>query len=133
MMKNEFEFKKWFENNYTKLGYNKIIRKDNGTFPDFIMMKDGKRIRVELETMSSNFKLHKHPINKVDEIVCIKKDVDLDVHTIEVSELDFQPIQRICVTLDESTIEILKKLVKDGKYRSLSHAAEELIKGNAHE
>ena len=81
-IRDEFEFNNWFKINYKKLGFSKIIKDNGGRFPDFIMEKDGKKVRIELETYSSNFILHKHPINKTDFVVCIEKDIDLPVQTI---------------------------------------------------
>lgn len=54
-IKNEFEFKQWFRKNYKKLGFSKIIRGDIKTCPDFIMLKDNKKVNVELETPASDF------------------------------------------------------------------------------
>ena len=94
VMKNEGEFKKWFMKNYAKLGYSQIIRKDIGKFPDFIMLKNGKRMNVELETTASNFLAHKHPIDNVDEVVCILKDCELKKPIIVAEDLEFEVIPR---------------------------------------
>lgn len=127
-IRSELEFKKWFEKNFKKLGYSKIIRKDNGKFPDFIMLKKGKEIRVELETLSSNFIFHKHDKEKVDEIVCIKKDVDIKIPIIEIKELRYiSRIKRISATVNEETINIINLLLKDGNYRNKSHVIEKAI------
>jgi len=125
----ESKFSKWFEKNFKRLGYSKIIRRDNGRFPDYIMLKKNKEVRVELETISSNFILHKHDKNKVDEVVCIKKDVELGVPIKEVKELKYIPSTvRVSATVDESTVNIIKILLKKGKYRNKSHVIEEAIK-----
>ena len=55
VIKNESELKKWVIKNYKKLGYSAIVRKDIGICPDLIMIRDGKEVRVELETVASNF------------------------------------------------------------------------------
>ncbi len=89
-IKNEFELNYWFRKNYKKLGFSKIIKESSKSFPDFIMLENGKEVKVELEIKSSNFLLHKHPIEKVDKIICIEKDVDLDVPVIELK--DFRKI-----------------------------------------
>jgi len=125
----ESELKKWFMKNYWGLGYSKIIRKDIGEFPDFIMLKDNKEVKVELETLSSNFLFHNHDINKVDEVVCIKKDVHIDVPIIELTQLEYHNrIKRISATIDGKTDELLDDLIKDGEYRNKSHVIEEAIK-----
>lgn len=82
-IRNEADLKNWFMKNYKKLGYSKILRHDRGIFPDFIMLEGDKKVRVELEIKSSNFLLHKHPISKVDRVICIKKDVKLNIPIIE--------------------------------------------------
>ena len=129
IMDSELKFSKWFEKNFNKLGYSKIIRGDNGRFPDYIMLKKGKEVRVELETLSSNFILHKHDKNKVDEVVCIKKDVELGIPIKEVEGLKYIPSKvKVSATVDESTINIIKILLKKGKYRNKSHIIEEAIK-----
>ncbi|MFH1500519.1 MAG: hypothetical protein ABIE22_01080 [archaeon] len=128
-IKNEFEFKKWFERNYKKLGYSKIIKKDRGKFPDFIMIKKGKITRVELETLSSNFVLHGHNKTKVDDLVCIKRDLKISgVNIREVKSLKYIGGKvRISATIDEETLNVLKVLLKRGKFRNTSHAIEYAI------
>lgn len=127
--KNEFEFKKWFEKNFEELGYSKIIKIDNGKFSDFIMLKNKRKIGVELETLYSNFILHNHDQSKVDEVVCIKKDVDPGIPIIEVEKLKHTGgKKRISFTVDEGTANILKLFIKDGVFRNKSHVIEEAIK-----
>ena len=84
-IRNESDLKNWFKKNYQKLGFTKIIRKDIGIFPDFIMLEEGKKIKVELEIKSSNFILHKHSIKRVNKVICIKKDAELGVPIIELN------------------------------------------------
>ncbi len=128
IIRSEMEFSEWFVLNFKKFGYSKIVRKDNGTFPDFIMRKNGKDIKVELETLSSNFILHKHDWRKVDEVICIEQDVKLNVHTIEISDLNFIPrLERISATIDEGTSKKIEKLIKERKYRNKSHFIEDAI------
>jgi len=128
-IKSEYHFSKWFEKNFRKLGYSKIIRKDIGIFPDFIMLKRGKHLKVELETLSSNFLLHKHDKRKVDEVVCIKEDVKLGIPTRVVKNLNYVGGKaRISATIDSSTMNIIKIFLKKGKYRNKSHIIEEAIK-----
>lgn len=126
-IKNKFMLKKWFEKNFRKLGYSKIIKKDDGTFPYFIMLKNNKNTTIELETLSSNFILHKNDLTKVDEIVCIRKDIDLGIPTIEVKELDYRGKKRISATIDKKTLNTIKILLRKGKYRNSSHVIESAI------
>ena len=83
----EYEIISWIKENYKELGYEKIIKCDTRGFPDFIMEKDGKEIRVEVEIYSKSFLKHKHDINQVDEILCIVDDAKLLVKTIEIKDL----------------------------------------------
>ncbi len=99
VIKNESELKKWVIENYRKLGYSGIVRKDIGQCPDLIMLKDGKEIKVELETVASNFLSHKHLLDKVDEIVCAVKDMDLEKPVISIDELEFKGNSNVKVTL----------------------------------
>jgi len=104
----ELELKRWFEKNFKKLGYKKILKKDFGKFPDFLMLKNNKNVRVELETLSSNFILHKHNIKNVDEVVCIKKDANIKVKLIELKNLKYHSkIKRISATISEETANLI--------------------------
>lgn len=125
-VKNEFEMKKWFEKNFKKLGYSQIINKDGGIFPDFVMLRDGKKVRVELETISSNFLLHNHNITKVDELVCIEKNIDFFI-VIEASRLPYKEIleddevkptflgNKENIKLNKNDIKIIKELARNAR------------------
>jgi len=127
-IENEFMLKQWFEKNFEKLGYDSIVRKDIGIFPDFIMLKNGKEIKVELETISSNFILHNHDIDKADEVVCITKDVDLGIPIVEIKGLKFVGLKsRISATIDEENADYVRSIVKQGNYRNMSHVIESAI------
>jgi hypothetical protein len=127
-IKTEKEFNKWFENNFKSLGYDQIIKRDNGTFPDVVMSRNGEKIRVELETLSSNFLIHGHDPKLVDEVVCIKNDFNLEVPTIEVNSLKFVGNKiRISATVEKSTRNIIDALVKTKRYRNKSHVIEAAI------
>jgi len=127
-IKTEFEFSKWFEKNFRKLGYSEIIRKDIGIFPDFIMKRGQKKVRVELETLSSNFVLHKHDKRKVDEVVCIKKDINIGISTREVRELNFIGGKvRISATIDKKTMNLVEVIMQRGSYRNKAHLVEDAI------
>lgn len=66
----------------------------NTSFPDAIGVKmDGntglryKRVRIEFEFLSSNFKLHKHPIDQCDMIICWIDDwEDCPIEVIELKK-----------------------------------------------
>ncbi len=128
-IRSESEFSKWFEKNFKKIGYEGIVKINKRKFPDFIMLRKGKNIRVELETLSSNFILHKHNPKGADEVVCIKENVKLKIPVIEVKELEYKSrIVRISATIDKETFEIIEYLAKQGKYRNKSHVIEDAIK-----
>jgi len=133
-IKNEFEFKKWFERNFKRLGYSSIIKKDNGIYPDFILIRNNKPVRIELETLSSNFIFHNHNPEKVDEVVCIKKDAELKVPIIEAKGLIFSGgKKRISATVDKETINLINLILIKGDYRNKSHIIEKAIERMAKE
>ena len=113
VIKNEKQFSDWFIENYKKLVYDRIIRSDISRFPDFIMLKDGKEIRVELETVSSNFILHKHDINKVDEIVCLINDIEFPKPIIEVRELEYSGKEKVTLSIEDSVYDEFRKYCED--------------------
>jgi len=84
-IKDESDFKNWFKKNYKKLGFSKIIKSDSMRFPDFVMLEKGKKVKVELEIKSSHFNLHKHNPKKVNKVICVIKDIKLDIPTIKVN------------------------------------------------
>jgi len=90
----------------------------------------GKKVRVELETLSSHFTMHNHRISDVDEVICIKNDLRLGVPTIEIDSLKYQnKIKRISATVDSITYDLIMLMLKDGTdYRNKSHVIEEAIK-----
>ena len=128
IIRNEREFKTWFMKNFKSLGYSRIVKDNKSKFPDLLMLKDGKEIGVELETLSSNFLLHKHDIKKVDELVCIKKDIIIDLPTVEVKLLEYKS-RIICIsaTLDQETLNSIDLFVKTGNFRNKSHVIERAI------
>ena len=115
VIKNESELKEWFVHNYKKLGYTGIVRKDIGKCPDLIMLRDGKEVQVELETSASNFLTHKHPLDKVDEIVCVIKDLELDkpILIIEDLELAQKPNIKVTLSIDEKVYFDFQKYCED--------------------
>ena len=110
-IRNELDFQNWFKKNYKKLGSSKIIKQNHTDFPDFIMQQDGKKVRVELEIKSSNFILHKHPISKVDRVICVKKDLELDIPIIELK--NFRVVGNLENTHYSLENRILKLFEKD--------------------
>ena len=115
VIKSESELKKWFIKNYRKLGYSKIVRKDIGECPDLVMIKEGQEVGVELETVASNFLLHKHDLNKVDEIVCVVKDINLGKPVIGIDELRFvgSPNAKVTLSFDRKVYNKFQKFCED--------------------
>ena len=83
----ESEVVSWIKENYQELGYNEIIEENRNKVPDFVMVRGGKKVRVEVEVYSSSFIKHKHDHEKVDEVLCVINDVKLPVKTIKIEEL----------------------------------------------
>ena len=124
----ESEFKMGFEKNYKRFGYSKILRKDIGIFPDFIMLKNDKQVRVELETRVSNFIIHGHSIKDVDDVLCIEKDINLNTNVIQVDDLTFVPKERITITIDKELLKWLDLNIEERIFANRSHGFEFLIK-----
>ncbi len=116
VIKNEKQFANWFRKNYRELGYSKIIRGDISKCPDFIMLKKGKEVRVELETVSSNFIAHKHSYGDVDEIVCLVKDIELKKPVKVVNELKYEGNIKVTLSLDSKIYDGFQKYCNDNAF-----------------
>ena len=127
VVKNEKQFAEWFRGNYKKLGYSKIVRGDISRCPDFIMLKNGKEVGVELETFSSNFLAHKHQLEKVDEILCLIKDVELGKPVIEVNQITFEGNQKVTLSIDSIIYKDFQKYCWDNAF-ALSKKVEFFMK-----
>jgi hypothetical protein len=112
IVKSEKELVGWFKKNFKSLGYDEILKENKNTFPDFIMSRNGRKIRVEIELRTSHFILHKHSPKKVDEVVCIDDDTNLDKKTIVVDGLEYEPkkAKRVSIVLDDEQLKILNSL-----------------------
>ncbi len=126
-IKNEKQFADWFKKNYGKLGYDKIVRGDISRFPEFIMLRNGKEIRVELETISSNFIAHKHDYDDVDEIVCLVKDVELEKPVFEVKELKYEGKRKVTLSIESKIYDDFKKFCDENAVM-LSKKVENVMK-----
>lgn len=114
IVKTEKEFSDWFKKNYKKYGFSKIVRKNISTSPDFIMLKKGEKIGVELETLASNFILHKHNIKKIDFVLCLVKDLELGIPVIKVKELIFKPkYKRITLSINDKVYSEFQKFCEE--------------------
>ncbi len=121
IIRHESDFRNWFKKNYKKLGFSKIVQSNSRSFPDFIMLEDGKKVRVELETKSSNFIMHKHPVDRVDKVICIEDDFKLDVPTIKIKNLKL--IKSAKINSPYSFKSQILKLLKKNKVMTTSEVA----------
>jgi len=121
-IRDESDLSQWFKQNYKKLGFSEIAKDNGGRFPDFTMTENGKQIRVELETHSSHFKLHKHPENKVDRVVCIIEDEKLNVPTVKIKNVKIDKIKEPECSLKNKLLEFLKekRLVTTSEIKNFS-------------
>ncbi|MBU0977929.1 MAG: hypothetical protein KKD18_05925, partial [Nanoarchaeota archaeon] len=113
IIKNEEQFARWFRKNYKKLGYSKIVRGDISRFPDFVMIRNGREVCVELETAASNFIVHKHNINKVDGIVCLVKERGLGKPVRIVKDVEYQGNIKVTLSFNSKVDEKFKKFCKN--------------------
>lgn len=113
VIKNERQFAEWFKNNFKQFGYSKIVRGDISRCPDFIMFRDGKEVGVELETLASNFVMHKHDIKKVDEIVCLINDVKLGIPVLEAKGVEFSLPRKVTLSIEAEIYDRYKKFCED--------------------
>ncbi len=124
-------FREWFENNFQILGFDEIKEsKDRGS-PNFTMIKEGEEIRVELETLSSNFLKHGHDSEKIDLVICLLKDEELPVETKEITELELESesIPRSSKETKYGKILLLLELARMGaNMEALETSSQELAK-----
>ena len=116
---NEEEFTNWFIDNYQSLGFDKIVEHRKREFPDFIMLTDNREVKVGLETLSSRFIEHNHNPDETDFVICLIKDKQLPVTTIEVSMLEYlAPNKEGTITISgerELWLDFINKVKKDKK------------------
>jgi hypothetical protein len=70
----------FLEKFFNKYG-GKKIEGPNARGPDFIGVKDGKKIRIEIEKRASDFLMHNREPKEYDVVYCLYKDSDLPVQT----------------------------------------------------
>src|SRR3989344_2171421 len=88
-----------------------------------------KKIKVELETLLSNFLLHKHSLDDVDEIICLIKDVELKKPVIVVKELTYAGPRKITISIDEDIWKDFQKFCEENDIIA-SKRIERLIQGH---
>lgn len=106
---NEDQFSRWFLENYNLIGFTQIYKQNRASFPDFVMIKDDKKVRVELETASSNFIKHGHDATEVDLIICLVKDIELPVEILEINMFEFKTPKKSSVQLSNKTLALLNE------------------------
>ncbi|MBT7706051.1 hypothetical protein HN747_01250 [archaeon] len=109
IIKNEKQFSAWFRENFKQLGFDGMVRGDISRCPDYIMLRDGKEIRVELETLASNFLAHKHSYDDVDEIWCLVEDVKLEKLTVTVENLKFEGPKKVTLSIESDVYDKFQK------------------------
>lgn len=83
---NENHIRRWIKEHYKELGFDTV----RGTVsPDMIATKDGKEVKVEIETRSSNFIKHGHPSNYADLVICAEKDCELPIPIYEIEDAEY--------------------------------------------
>jgi len=133
IIKFEKQFAEWFKKNHKKLGFSRIIRGDIHKCPDFIMLRDGLEVGVELETIASNFILHKHDSSKVDEIWCLEKDIDLEKPIRVVTELVFKGPRKVTFSFNSELYKKFKEFCDKNAImmsRKIEIWMEEFLKGD---
>ncbi len=83
----EYEVVRWIRNNYKMLGYDKILSENKDKVPDFIMIKNNRKLRVEVEIYSNSFIKHKHNPKDVDEVLCVIDNCKLPIKTSTIKQL----------------------------------------------
>ena len=77
----------WVRTNFKELGYDAILDTNTQSTPDFVMLKNSKKTKVEVETHSGHFFSHNHKAEDVDEVLCVVIDKKLPVKTIMLNQL----------------------------------------------
>jgi len=68
----EKDLRRFFEENFRKLGYDRILKSSLSSSPDFVMEKGGEEVKVELELNSQHFYKHRHDPSEVDELIFVR-------------------------------------------------------------
>lgn len=117
----ERDFNEWFYENYSLCGFDAIKERFAQQFPDYIMLKDGFEIRVELEVASSNFIAHRHDPAGVDVVLCLWIDKPISVPVIEILPFDYKPDVPIhTVKVDPNAKEIIDCVRTDMRNSGIS-------------
>jgi len=120
---NEYQFHEWFKKNFDMFGFDKIKEERLGSagYPDFIMIKSGKEVRVELETASSHFIQHKHDPKGADLVICLVNDKEIPVKTLEITPFESTALDRTTIQISIKTRSRLKMLaaIRDTTYNDI--------------
>lgn len=84
----ETEVISWISEHHKELGYDAIIHENSRKGPDLVMLKNGKKVTVEVEIYASSFLKHNHNTDEVDEVLCVVNDVKLPLKTIKIKQLE---------------------------------------------
>lgn len=112
----ERDLHEWITVNYQIFGFDEIVESNLvGKFPDLIIKKNGETLRIEIETFASNFIQHGHDPNMVDMVICILKDVELPVKTLEIENFYKIIANLTTIQINSTTREQLKSKGKKGE------------------
>jgi hypothetical protein len=112
----------FLEKFFNKYG-GKKIEGPNARGPDFIGIKDGKKVRIEIEKRASDFLMHNREPREYDIVYCLYKDSDLPVQTERLIDKTPTKVEIIEMIKNMGPPEVL------GNY-GLLHAVAILLKNN---
>lgn len=120
----ESDFNKWFSKFYFLCGFDKIKQRRPIKYPDYIMLKDGFEIRVELESLSGNFILHKHNPSDADLVICLKINKPLPLPVIEIPSFTYNSNWNIeNLKIDRHAHEIVQEVQKEMAKMGMSNSS----------
>jgi hypothetical protein len=134
----EREVVNWVKKHCQELGYEQVIQENKDKTPDLIMLRNGKEVKVEVETYSSSFIKHGHKLEDVDEVLCVVKDKELPLKTVKIKQLmlwhdlngddlvDFFKLKPNQILVNNKTGEVIHHLQED--WANLSEKHEEEIR-----
>lgn len=80
---NEIQTREWFLAHLSEFEYD--ILESKTSFPDYLLVKRGERMRAEIEYSSYNFLSHGHAPDGCDLVICWVHDADIPVEVLELS------------------------------------------------
>ncbi|MFQ6010546.1 MAG: hypothetical protein ACE5NL_01695 [Candidatus Hydrothermarchaeaceae archaeon] len=129
--RDEADFSKWFEKNFQKFGFKKIIKKRKKTSPDYELLDAAGKIKnVELELFAKDFIKHKHDSAKTDLIISVYAESEEINNVPVISIIDSKkPLNNIIkkrdhnftsITLPVPLMNKIKRRMKNTGFTSVS-------------